>query len=48
MATLQLRQIKVSEGQTLEIQDVSWSEFETILRELGEKRSTRIAYSGGI
>ncbi|MEN8447265.1 MAG: Uma2 family endonuclease [Cyanobacteria bacterium J06555_13] len=48
MATLQLRQIKVPEGQTLEIQDVSWSEFETILHELGEKRSTRIAYSEGI
>jgi len=48
MATLQLRQIKVPEGQTLEIQDVSWSDFETILHELGEKRSTRIAYSEGI
>jgi len=45
MATLQLRQIRVPEGQTVEIQDVSWSEFETILQELGEDRNTRIAYS---
>lgn len=45
MATLQLRQIRVPEGQTIEIQDVSWSEFEAILQELGEKRNTRIAYS---
>ncbi|MEO0808837.1 MAG: Uma2 family endonuclease [Cyanobacteria bacterium J06643_4] len=44
MATLQLRQIRVPEGQTLEIQDVSWSEFDSILQELGENRNTRIAY----
>jgi len=47
MATLQLRQINVPEGQTIEIRDVSWSEFEIILAELGEKRNTRIAYSEG-
>ncbi|EDX87143.1 conserved hypothetical protein [Synechococcus sp. PCC 7335] len=47
MATLQLRQIRVPEGQTVEIQDVSWSEFKTILQELGENRNTRIAYSEG-
>lgn len=47
MATLQLRQIRVPEGQTVEIQEVSWSEFETILQELGEDRNTRIAYSEG-
>lgn len=47
MATLQLRQIRVPEGQTVEIQDVSWSEFEIILQELGENRNTRIAYSEG-
>ena len=47
MVTLQLRQIRVPEGQTVEIQDVSWSEFETILQELGENRNTRIAYSEG-
>jgi Uma2 family endonuclease len=47
MATLQVRQLKVPEGQTLEIQDVSWSELEEILQDLGEKRNTRIAYSEG-
>lgn len=47
MATLQVRQIRVPEGQTLEIQDVSWAELENILQDLGEKRNTRIAYSDG-
>ncbi|MEL7334396.1 MAG: Uma2 family endonuclease [Cyanobacteria bacterium J06560_2] len=47
MVTLDLRQIKVPEGQTIEIQDVSWSEFENILHDLGENRNTRIAYSEG-
>ncbi len=47
MATLQPRQIRVPEGQTVEIQDVSWSEFETTLQELGENWNTRIAYSEG-
>lgn len=47
MATLQLRQIRVPEGQTIEIEDVSWADFEVILQELGEKRNTRIAYSEG-
>ena len=47
MATLQVRQIRVPEGQTLEIQDVSWAELEDILQDLGEKRNTRIAYSDG-
>ncbi len=48
MATLQVRQIRVPEGQTLEIQDVSWSELEEILQDLGDKRNTRIAYSDGV
>lgn len=48
MATLQLKQIRVPEGQTLEIEDVSWSELEAILQDLGEKRNTRIAYSNGV
>ena len=48
MVTLQLRQLKVPEGQTIEIEDVSWSEFEIILKDLGEKRNTRIAYSNGV
>lgn len=48
MVTLQIRQIRVPEGQTIEIQDVSWSEFEDILQDLDEKRNTRIAYSNGV
>lgn len=48
MAMLQLRQLRVPEGQTIEIQDVSWSEFEDILQDLGERRNTRIAYSNGV
>jgi Uma2 family endonuclease len=48
MATLQVRQLQVPEGQTLEIRDVSWSELEYILQDLGEKRNTRIAYSDGV
>lgn len=47
MTTLQLRQIQVPEGKTVEIQDVSWSEFEQILADLGDSRNTRIAYSDG-
>ncbi len=48
MVTFQLRQIRIPEGQSLEIQDVSWAELENILRDLGEHRNTRIAYSDGI
>jgi Uma2 family endonuclease len=47
MAMFQITQIRVPEGQTLEIQDVSWSELEDILQDLGEQRNTRIAYSKG-
>lgn len=47
MVTLQLRQLDVPPGQRLLIHDVDWSEFEAILAEIGEKRSTRIAYSNG-
>lgn len=48
MAALQVKQLRVPEGQTIEIQDVSWAELEDILQDLGEKRNTRIAYSDGI
>lgn len=47
MVTLQLRQLDVLPGQILRIQDVSWEEFERILAELGDQRSSRIAYSQG-
>jgi Uma2 family endonuclease len=48
MVTLQLRQIDVPPGQRVLFHDVSWQEFEAILEELGEERTSRIAYSHGI
>jgi Uma2 family endonuclease len=47
MVTLQLRQLDVPPGQRLLIHDLNWSEFEAILDELGEKRTSRIAYLNG-
>ncbi|MBE9159090.1 Uma2 family endonuclease [Nodosilinea sp. LEGE 06152] len=44
MVTLELRQIEVPLGKSLVLRDVSWAEFEAILAELGNHRSTRIAY----
>lgn len=38
-------QIHLSPGSLVTIPNVSWQEFESILQELGEKRSARIAYS---
>ena len=38
-------QIQISPGSLVTIPNVSWAEFESILAELGEKRSARIAYS---
>ena len=48
MVTLQLRQLDVPEGQRLLLHDINWTEFEAILEELGEHRSTRIAYDNGL
>jgi Uma2 family endonuclease len=48
MVTLQLRQIVVQPGQRIQLQDISWSEFEAILDELGDRRACRIAYSDGV
>jgi Uma2 family endonuclease len=45
---LKLKQITVPPGQRLLVNDVSWSEFENILEELGEHRAARIAYDNGI
>jgi Uma2 family endonuclease len=44
MVTLQLRQLVVQPGQRIQLQDVSWPEFEAILDELGDQRACRIAY----
>ncbi|MDY7015448.1 MAG: Uma2 family endonuclease [Cyanobacteriota bacterium] len=45
---LELKQITVPPGQHLLLNNVSWSEFENILEELGEHRASRIAYDNGI
>jgi Uma2 family endonuclease len=47
MVTLQLRQLDIPPGQRLLLHDISWSEFEAILAELGEHRAARLAYSQG-
>ena len=44
---LELQRIQVPIGQTLILNDVTWLEFERILEELGESRSSRIAYHHG-
>lgn len=38
-------QMRLAPGSTVIIPNVSWEEFESILQELGEKRSARVAYS---
>ena len=45
MVTRQPRQIKVLPGCRVDLQDVGWEEFQAILAELGDSRSTRISYS---
>ena len=43
-----LEKIVVKPGQQLLLQDISWQDFEEILEELGEHRSSRISYSNGV
>lgn len=42
------QQIQVQPGQQLLLQDVSWSQFETLLEELGNSRASRLSYSNGL
>jgi Uma2 family endonuclease len=44
MVTLQLRQLKILPNQTLCLSEIGWLEFDAILTELGDRRSSRIAY----
>jgi Uma2 family endonuclease len=44
MVMLQLRQLVVQPGQQIQLQEIDWAEFEAILVELGDRRSSRIAY----
>lgn len=43
-----LEKIIVKPGQQLLLQDISWQDFEEILADLGEHRSSRISYSNGV
>jgi Uma2 family endonuclease len=47
MVQLQLQQIHLFPGQRLQLGQISWSQFEAILVELGEGRSSRVAYFDG-
>ncbi len=43
-----ISQMQLAAGSLATIPDVSWAEFETILQELGEHRSARVAYYDGV
>jgi Uma2 family endonuclease len=47
MVLLQLNQIRISPGQRIQLDHISWADFEAILTEMGEGRSHRIAYCNG-
>ncbi|HBB30502.1 MAG TPA: hypothetical protein DDZ80_32845 [Cyanobacteria bacterium UBA8803] len=44
----ELKQLIIPPGNVLHLKDVSWQMFETILEELGEHRTTRLAYNQGL
>ena len=43
-----LEKIVVKPGQQLLLQNISWPDFEEILADLGEQRSSRISYRNGV
>jgi Uma2 family endonuclease len=45
---LELKRFDIPPGQKILLRDVTWQEFENILEDLGEHRSSRIAYNNGI
>ncbi|MGD2179565.1 Uma2 family endonuclease [Lusitaniella coriacea] len=45
---LELKRFHIPPGHKVNLQDVTWQEFEEILRELGEHRSARVAYNRGL
>jgi Uma2 family endonuclease len=45
---LDLRQLRIQPGQQLLLEDVSWQQLESMLRELGDSRAARLSYSNGI
>lgn len=48
MVAIKVKQLEVPPGQCLLLRDVSWAEFEAILDDLGNHRSTRLAYDNGL
>lgn len=42
--TIPINAIELAPGSTMSIHNLSWQDFESILTDLGEKRSTRVAY----
>ncbi len=48
MMLLELKRIHVPPGQRVLLHNVTWTELEAILEELGEHRAARIAYDRGI
>lgn len=44
---LEVTRIIVPPGQTVVLENISWTEFEAILEDLGESRGSRIAYDRG-
>jgi len=47
MVAIKVKQLEVPPGQYLLLRDVCWAEFEAILEDLGNHRSTRLAYDNG-
>jgi Uma2 family endonuclease len=45
--TIPIRAIELTPGSTISIHNLSWQDFEQLLAELGERRSTRMAYYRG-
>jgi hypothetical protein len=43
-----IAQIQLQSGQTIILDDISWSEFTSILEDLGERHRSRIAYYQGV
>ena len=48
VAQVQVQQIKVPPGQRVLLNGISWADFETILADLGDHRSARVAYQQGV
>lgn len=45
--TIPIQSIELTPGSQISIHNISWQDFEAILTNLGEKRSTRVAYYQG-